>query len=223
MPINLIYKHQQKTYEIMQENLKNSRKAAYVFPVGCGKSFPALKYIEDNPEKNVLIVTPSRGIINQFKKYIKEYLSNGGQLLKDKKIAIETYSKVSFMRKKARNIKPDIIIFDEIHRIGAETWEKAVDSLIKEFSEAEIIGMSATPERMDKRNMAYEKFGDNVIYEMSLAEALSGEKEDEVVLKTPKYVRILSELKEEIKQYKEQIDEIEDEEKRKKYLKNMKN
>ena len=41
-----------------------------------------------------------------------------------------------------------------------------------------VIGMSATPERTNKRNMAYEKFGDDVVYEMSLTEALSGEKKE---------------------------------------------
>ena len=70
MAVDLIYKHQQKTYELMKESLKKNKKAAYVFPVGCGKSFPVLKYIEDNPDKKVLFVSPNLAIINQMKKYI---------------------------------------------------------------------------------------------------------------------------------------------------------
>ena len=67
--------------------------------------------------------------------------------------------------------------------------------------------------------MAYEKFGEDVVYEMSLTEALSGEKEGEVLLKSPNYVRVLSILKSELPKYKEQIEEIEDDEKREKCLK----
>ena len=71
MAVDLIYKHQQKTYELMKEELKTSKRAAYEFPTGCGKSFPALKYVEDNPNKTVLIISPSTAINNQYKRYIE--------------------------------------------------------------------------------------------------------------------------------------------------------
>ena len=67
--------------------------------------------------------------------------------------------------------------------------------------------------------MAEEKFGDHIVYEMSLTEALSGEKEGEVVLKSPRYVRVLSQLMPQIREYKESISYIEDEEKRQRLLK----
>ena len=35
---------------------------------GCGKSFPGLKYMEDNPEKTALIIVPSTHIKEQWKK-----------------------------------------------------------------------------------------------------------------------------------------------------------
>ena len=217
MAVELQYKHQQKTYKLMKQELAKKKKVAYVFPVGCGKSFPGLKHIEDNPGKNVLVVVPSMGIKNQFKRYIKRYVNNGNERLKNKEIQIVTYQKVSLTKNIEKDLKPDIIILDEIHRMGAETWEPAVDSLMESFAEADVIGMSATPERTDKRNMAYEKF-DEIVYEMSLTEALSGEKEDEVVLKTPRYVRVISQLIEEIASYKEQILLIDNEEKRKAML-----
>ena len=70
MPVNLIYRHQQRAYELMKKALEEKGRAAYVFPVGCGKSFPVLKYIEENPDKTVLYVSPNIEIINQIKKYI---------------------------------------------------------------------------------------------------------------------------------------------------------
>ena len=194
MSVELKYKHQQKTYELMGNRLETTGRAAFSFPTGAGKSFLPLKYIEENPEENILIVVSSRAIANQFKSYIKEYIEDGDKLLESKKIGIVTYQKLGLLKGKVENARPDIIIYDEAHRIGAETWEPAVDELEERFPKAKEIAMTATPERTDKRNMLYEKFGDDVVYEMSLTEALSGEKEEEVVLKSPRYVRVLSTL-----------------------------
>lgn len=252
MAVDLIYKHQQKTYDLMNEALEKSGRAAYVYPTGCGKSFPALKYIEDNSEKSATIVVPSNFIRKQYEKNIKKYVENGGERLKSGSIKIVTYQNQHFQLKKheervkIKNQKyrelikkgidirdkklklskiliprfsSDIVIFDEIHRMGAPEWEKIVDKMMKENPKRKVIGMSATPERTNRRNMAYEKFGDDVVYEMSLTEALSGEKEGEVLLKSPNYVRVLSLLKSELPKYKEQIDLLGDEEKKDKCLK----
>ena len=215
MPVNLIYKHQQKTYELMNEALNKNGRAAYVFPVGCGKSFPVLKYIEDNPNKKVLYVSPNLEIINQIKKYISTYILNGRKVNKATMPNFRgiTYQKIALAEDIA-DIHPDVIVFDEIHRMGAEKWSHGIDLLIEANPSAEIIGMSATPERTDKRNMAYERFGDDVVYEMSLTEALSGEKEGEVVLKGARYVRAISELKGYAEELREGIELTEDETRR---------
>ena len=220
MGVELIYKHQQKTYGLMKEALEKSKRAAYVFPVGCGKSFPVLKYMEENPDKKVLFVSPNLGIIYQMKKYTSKYILDGQRYTKDllPNFRAITYQKIGLAEKIA-DIQPDIIVFDEIHRMGAEHWEEGIDRLIEDNPQAGIIGMSATPERTDKRNMAYERFGEDVVYEMSLTEALSGEKEGEVVLNGERYARVISQLKMQIKGYKDQIELIEDEERRERLLK----
>lgn len=215
MSVNLIYKHQKKAYALMKEALRKNGRAAYVFPMGCGKSFLPLKYMEEFPDKKVLLVSPNIGIINQFKRYISTYLLNGKKLTRNEfpNFRAITYQKIA-LAGTIENLKPDVIIFDEIHRMGAENWEPAIDKLISANPNAEIIGMSATPERTDKRNMAYEKFGDSVVYEMSLTEALNGFKENEVVLNGARYARVISALKSDLRQYREQIEQIEDEGKR---------
>ena len=252
MAVKLIYKHQQKTYDLMNKSLEERGRAAYVYPTGCGKSFPALKYIEDNPDKKATIIVPSNFIKKQYEKNIIKYVENGEEKLKSGKINIVTYQdrhiklkkekegiirRFREIRKKGRiplyngkinnsskNIalkidkESDIVVFDEIHRMGANEWEKVVDKIIKENPKRKIIGMSATPERTDGRNMAYEKFGDDVVYEMSLTEALSGEKEGEVLLKSPNYIKVLSQLKSKLPMYKEEIDLIDDDKKREEYL-----
>ena len=248
MSVDLIYKHQQNTYKMMKEALETSSKAAYIYPTGCGKSFPALKYIEDNPEKKASIVVPSNFIKKQFERNIIKYVENGAERLKNGSIKIMTYQKNVFKNKRKTELNnkiknsiirrnypldkrfglsrkfeipesdSDIVIFDEIHRMGAKTWETAVDQMMKKNPNRKIIGMTATPERTDKRNMAYEKFGEDIVYEMSLTEALSGEKEGEVLLKTPNYIRVLSQLKVDLPKYQEQIELIEDKTLKEKYV-----
>ena len=218
MSVDLKYKHQQTTYKLMNEELEKTGKVAYVFPTGAGKSFPALKYIEDNPSKPVIIVAPSIAILNQYKKYINEYIPNGNERIRRKDIVLVTYQNLSVFNARVRNANPGIILLDEGHRIGAKTWEPEVDTLIEKYPEAKVMSITATPERMDKRNMLYEKFQDSVVYEMSLTEALSGEKEGEVVLEAPRYIRVLSELAEQLESYKIKIEEVEDENKRKELL-----
>lgn len=57
-----------------------------------------------------------------------------------------------------KKLKPDIIILDEMHRVGAEKWGERVQSLLKLYPNAKVLGMTATPDRNDKdnRNMANE-------------------------------------------------------------------
>ena len=219
MSVELIHKHQRKAYDLMKQGLQSSGRAAYVFPMGGGKSFLPLKYMQEYPDKKVLFVSPNIGIINQFKKYISEYLLDGKRVTKTTfpNFRAVTYQKVA-LAQETTDLKPDVIIFDEIHRMGAENWEPAIDKLIAANPNAQIIGMSATPERTDKRNMAYEKFGQDVVYEMSLTEALSGSKENEVVLNGARYARVLSAFRGELEQYKSQIDLISDEKQKNRLL-----
>ncbi len=50
------------------------------------------------------------------------------------------------------------MIFDELHRTGAEKWEKSLDKLIEnQPEETKVLGITATPTRdVDDRNMSDE-------------------------------------------------------------------
>ena len=61
----------------------------------------------------------------------------------------------------------DYIIIDECHHAAAESYKKIIDYFEPEF----LLGLTATPERMDNQNV-YELFGNNVPYELRLRDAL---------------------------------------------------
>ena len=62
----------------------------------------------------------------------------------------------------------DYIVIDEVHRAGAETYQKIIDHFKPKF----MLGMSATPERMDGFNII-EMFDYNIAYEIRLQEAMA--------------------------------------------------
>ena len=61
----------------------------------------------------------------------------------------------------------DLIIIDEAHRVGGPTYQKCMNYFKPDF----MLGMSATPERMDGFNV-YEAFNFHVAYEIRLNDAL---------------------------------------------------
>ncbi|QXE01508.1 DUF3427 domain-containing protein [Terribacillus sp. DMT04] len=61
----------------------------------------------------------------------------------------------------------DYVLIDEVHKAGAKSYQRVIDY----FEPAFMLGMTATPERMDDFNI-YELFDYNIAYEIRLQEAL---------------------------------------------------
>lgn len=62
----------------------------------------------------------------------------------------------------------DYILIDEVHKAGAVSYQKVIDYFEPEF----LLGMTATPERTDGKNI-YELFDYNIAYEIRLQAALN--------------------------------------------------
>ena len=72
MAIALDPRYQVEAYEQVKQDFQEGNRSCVVFPTGCGKSYIALKLIEDNPEQKVTYVTSSPVLIEQLKKMIEE-------------------------------------------------------------------------------------------------------------------------------------------------------
>ena len=107
--------HQQEAYDGITEEFKNGNRAAVVHPTGTGKSYIALKLIEDNQEKQVLYLAPSISILHQIK---ENSIKHNGQMFSG--LERMTYRKLSRLSsEQMREINPDIIVLDEFHHCGA--------------------------------------------------------------------------------------------------------
>ena len=212
-----LQEHQQDAYTAVQKTYEQGNRAAVVIPTGCGKSFIALKLMEDNRDKNLLFLAPTIAIKNQMYNYIAKYIVGEEPTSERpaKKIAEEHFPNLKIRLyqtllkvsdEKMEKYHADIIIMDELHRTGAEKWGEKVNTLLEKNPNAKILGLTATPERMDEQNVIDKLFEGNISYELTLVEALRRR-----ILKSPKYVKCDYALGEYIEGLKEAIDSCSDE------------
>lgn len=103
-------------------------------------------------------------------------------------------------------LNADIIIMDELHRTGAEKWGTKINTLIEKNPNAKILGLTATPDRMDDINVVDKLFGGKVVYELTLIEALR-----RGIVKSPVYVKCDYALGEYLEGIQSAIEECDDE------------
>ena len=211
-------KHNEEAYQKVKDMLKESNKAAVVHPTGTGKTYIALKWIEESQGKTIY-VAPSNHILNQVKEDIEKARENGEiseeQYKRYKEVKYVTYTSLMELSKMESGY--DNIILDEFHRCGAPEWGKGVDRLIKQSPNAKVLGMTATPVRaVDNKDMSDELFEGNIASEMTLEEAVA-----EGIIAVPVYVTAIYSLEEAIRKAESKVEKEANEEIRKDALKDI--
>lgn len=193
-----LFEHNQTAYHAALGMMRTAGKAAVIHPTGTGKSFIGFKLCEDFPEKTVCWLSPSENI---FRTQI-ENLTAGGAM-KPGNIRFFTYAKLMSMpESELRDICPDYIVLDEFHRCGANSWGQGVSNLLAMYSDAPVLGLSATAIRYldNQRDMSDELFDGNVASEMSLGEAIV-----RGILNPPKYVLSVFSYQKELERYEKRV------------------
>ena len=198
MPMHL-FEHNQTAYNAAVRMLSERGKAAVIHPTGTGKSFIGFKLCEDNPDKIVCWLSPSRYIYQTQLENLSE-TSDGYQ---PENVKFYTYAKLmNVSEAEIDEIKPDYIILDEFHRCGAELWGAGVDAVLKAYPDVPVLGLSATAIRYldNQRDMTDELFDGNVASEMTLGEAIV-----RGILNPPKYVLTVYSYQKELERYETKI------------------
>lgn len=192
MSINLL-RHNRDAYKaVMEQFNKGVKRTCVIHPTGTGKSYIAMKYIEDHPEEKILFITSYLTTLSLFAADLKKfsiptdnldltiYKTLGSRKLYDMDALTDRYAKSNVSAKTFGNY--DTIIVDEFHRIGADTWEKQVKEVIEG---KRVLGFSATPIRYldDNRDMAKDLFDGNVASKITLHDALVDQ-----LLPMPEYI-----------------------------------
>jgi len=195
--------HNAEAYQRVKEGFESSSRVAVIHPTGTGKSFLALKFLEENSDKKAIYIAPTNAILHSIK---REILDSGMDMRNFPNLDRKTYQKLmSLSSEEIEKLEADIIILDEFHHCGAPEWGSGIDRLIERNPHAQILGLSATPIRyFDKaRDMAEEMFGDNIASEMTLEEAIS-----RGILPKAEYVSALYEFEDELARIQSEIDDI---------------
>ncbi len=194
-----LFQHNKNAYEAALKMLAERKKAAVIHPTGTGKSFIGFKLCEDNPDKTICWLSPSKYI---YQTQI-ENLAETSDGYKPDNVKFYTYAKLmNITPEEIADIKPDFIVLDEFHRCGAELWGAGVDAVLRAYPDVPVLGLSATAIRYldNQRNMTDELFDGNIASEMTLGESIVRD-----ILSPPKYILSIFSYQKELEKYEKRI------------------
>jgi len=156
-----------------------AERALVISATGTGKTYLGAFDVASYQPKKFLYIVHREQILDKTMASFKRVLSNepdnafgkisGTSKDKDTKYVfatIQALSKQDFLTQ--FNVAEfDYILVDEAHRVGSPTYQR----VLKYFQPDFLLGMTATPERMDDYNL-YELFDYNIAYEIRLQKAL---------------------------------------------------
>lgn len=163
---------------IMREWESGHKRTLLVLPTGCGKTIVFAKLSEDlvrNGER-VLILAHRGELLTQAADKIMQATGLGCAVEKAEESCLDSWYRIvvgsvqSLMRDKrlaqfSRNYF-DTIIIDEAHHAISDSYQKVTEH----FSNAKILGVTATPDRGDMRNLG--QIFDSLAYEYTLPKAI---------------------------------------------------
>lgn len=170
-----------KALAALKEARENQhKKSLLISATGTGKTLLAAFDVAYHQPQRLLFVAHREQLLDQaikaFKRVCKHARHYGKLSGTHKELhcdyvfaTIQSLSQTEIMQSFAQD-HFDMVIIDEAHRVGGLTYQK----LMRFFTPAFMLGLSATPERMDGFNV-YEAFDYHVAYEIRLHEAMKAD------------------------------------------------
>lgn len=170
--------YQKEAQEAIFEQWNDVDKTLLVLPTGCGKTVVFAKVAEQcvrNGDK-VLILAHRGELLEQASDKILKFTGLKCATEKAEETCLGSWFRVvvgsiqSLMRPKRLNQFPsdyfDKIIIDEAHHCLSDGYQR----VLKHFSEAKVLGVTATPDRGDMRNLG--SYFESLAYEYTLPKAI---------------------------------------------------
>ncbi|MBR5226932.1 MAG: DEAD/DEAH box helicase family protein, partial [Clostridia bacterium] len=199
----ILKEHNKVVYERIFNAYKNGKNRVWIqHASGAGKSYIAAKVIKslsDNTfekiarlgrrrllgdystreQKRVLFITSRNNLSAGFDELIDELGKDFRKL--DRKVELVPSNYHSLQKHLEEEY--DMIIFDEMHHLGAETWGPLAEQIVQNSPTAKVLGLTATPNRPDGKDITKIFDGDGPVSELPFDEAIV-----ESILPAPFYV-----------------------------------
>ena len=172
--------YQEEARQKVQEEWEEGKKRTLlVLPTGTGKTIVFSKIIEDRVKKGerVLVIAHRGELLEQASD--KLYKSTGLKTATEKaeQTSLGSFYRVvvgsvqTLQREKRLNQFPpeyfDTIVIDEAHHAISDGYQR----VLQHFEDANVLGVTATPDRGDMRNLG--SYFESLAYEYSLPEAIN--------------------------------------------------
>ena len=171
--------YQQEAKDAIFEQWDNGvKKTLLVLPTGCGKTVVFAKVTEDcvRQGNRVLILAHRGELLDQAADKLMKTTGLGCALEKAENTCLGSWFRVvvgsvqTLMSQKRLDQFPDdffdTIIIDEAHHCISDSYQK----VLKHFPDAQILGVTATPDRGDMQNLG--QFFESLAYEYTLPKAI---------------------------------------------------
>ncbi|WP_270627709.1 DEAD/DEAH box helicase [Streptococcus pasteurianus] len=171
--------YQQESIDsILSEWEQGHKRTLLVLPTGCGKTVVFTKLTEElvRQGKRVLILAHRSELLEQAADKLKKVTGLGASVEKAEQTSQGSWYRVTvgsvqtLQRDKRLEQFPkdywDVIIVDEAHHILADGYQKVMNY----FDCADVLGVTATADRSDRRNLG--EYFDSLAYEYSIVDAI---------------------------------------------------
>lgn len=164
--------------KVEDEWINGRKRTLLVLPTGCGKTIVFAKIVEDMVRQgNRVLILAHRGeLLEQAADKLKKTTGLGCAVEKAESSCLgEWYSVVvgsiqSLQQdKRLQQFPPDyfpVIIIDEAHHALSDGYQK----VLAHFGDSKVLGVTATPDRSDMRNLG--QYFESLAYEYSLPKAI---------------------------------------------------
>lgn len=195
--------HEIETYNDIIVKLNKHGKCAMVRCTGFGKTYIMVNMARHY--KKVLFVYPRVSIGDGLKNKYGDKISN------IKMMTYNMFQKIANAGNAIEEYGFDLVVFDELHCMGARKCKEALDKLVPYWSEhgTHLLGGTATPDRMDGFDVIARYFDNIMTYEYKLADAI-----DDGIIKKINYICAMYDTEKSIKNMKNMLSTIKDIKKR---------